>query len=77
MNIRGKIRKGKYYPVSIEAELTKPPLAVALQGLAGEVPDVVNVALVTLGVNLQVGNPRIFLEISEPVNTQGEGGGDY
>ena len=52
-----------FYPVSVKTELTEPPVGVTLHGLAGEVPEVVNISLVTLTVNLQVGNTTFFLEI--------------
>ena len=68
----------RFYPVGIETELSDPPLAITLHGLAREVPDVVNISLVTLAVDLQVGNPTLFLEISETVNKQlWEGRGGY
>ena len=42
------------YPVGVKTELSNPPHAVTLHGLAGEIPDVVDVSLVTLAVDLQI-----------------------
>ena len=41
------------YPVSVEVDLTSPPLVVPLRAVVRQVPDVVNVTVRLLRVHLQ------------------------
>ena len=47
--------------VGLEADLSSPPLFIILKPAVWQVPDVVNVAFVTLSIDLQVGYSSQFL----------------